>query len=40
MLLKEQKLQFDKEAGYNQFQYNELETAGFKENAIEILMQN
>jgi DNA repair protein RecN (Recombination protein N) len=33
--LKEQKLQFDKEAGYNQFQFNELEEAGFKENEIE-----
>jgi DNA repair protein RecN (Recombination protein N) len=33
--LKEQKQQFDKEAGYNQFQFNELEEAGFKENEIE-----
>ncbi len=33
--LKEQKLQFDKEADYNQFQFNELEEAGFKENEIE-----
>ena len=33
--LKNQKLQFDKEADYNQFQYNELEEAGFKENELE-----
>lgn len=33
--LKEQKLQFDKEADYNQFQYNELKEAGFRENEIE-----
>ena len=33
-ILKEQKQQFDKEADYNQFQYNELEEAGFKENEI------
>jgi DNA repair protein RecN (Recombination protein N) len=33
--LKEQKQQFDKEADYNQFQYNELAEAGFKENEIE-----
>ena len=33
--LKKQKLQFDKEADYNQFQYNELEEAGFKENELE-----
>ncbi|MBL7739600.1 MAG: DNA repair protein RecN [Chitinophagaceae bacterium] len=33
--LKEQKLQFDKVADYNQFQFNELEEAGFKENEIE-----
>ncbi|HET6995898.1 MAG TPA: DNA repair protein RecN [Chitinophagaceae bacterium] len=33
--LKEQKLQFDKEADYNQFQFNELEDAGFKENELE-----
>lgn len=33
--LKKQKLQFDKEAGYNQFQFNELEEAGLKENEIE-----
>ena len=31
----EQKLQFDKEADYNKFQYNELEEAGFKENELE-----
>jgi len=34
-LLKEQKTQFDKEADYNQFQFNELQEAGFKENEIE-----
>ena len=33
--LKKQKLQFDKEADYNQFQYNELEEAGFKESELE-----
>jgi DNA repair protein RecN (Recombination protein N) len=33
--LKEQKLQFDKEADYNSFQYTELEEAGFKENELE-----
>ncbi len=33
--LREQKLQFDKEADYNKFQYNELEEAGFKENELE-----
>lgn len=33
--LKKQKLQFDKEADYNQFQYNELEEAGLKENELE-----
>ncbi|HEX7845365.1 MAG TPA: DNA repair protein RecN [Chitinophagaceae bacterium] len=33
--LKEQKLQFDKEADYNQFQYKELGEAGFKENELE-----
>jgi DNA repair protein RecN (Recombination protein N) len=33
--LKSQKLQFDKEADYNQFQYNELEEAGFRENELE-----
>ncbi|MEI9810338.1 MAG: DNA repair protein RecN [Bacteroidota bacterium] len=33
--LKEQKLQFDKEADYNQFQFKELEEAGFKENELE-----
>jgi DNA repair protein RecN (Recombination protein N) len=33
--LKEQKLQFDKEADYNQFQFKELEEAGFKENEVE-----
>ena len=33
--LKDQKQQFDKEADYNQFQFNELEEAGFRENEIE-----
>lgn len=33
--LKEQKMQFDKEADYNRFQYNELEEAAFKENELE-----
>ncbi|HLG40711.1 MAG TPA: DNA repair protein RecN [Chitinophagaceae bacterium] len=33
--LKEQKLQFDKEADYNRFQFSELEEAGLKENEIE-----
>lgn len=33
--LKEQQLQFNKEADYQQFQYNELEEAGFKENELE-----
>ncbi|WP_276500067.1 DNA repair protein RecN [Terrimonas pollutisoli] len=33
--LKKQKLQFDKEADYNQFQYKELEEIGFKENELE-----
>ena len=33
--LENQKQQFDKEADYNQFQYNELEEAGFKENELE-----
>ena len=33
--LKQQKIQFDKEADYNRFQYNELEDAGFKENELE-----
>jgi len=33
--LKNQKQQFDKEADYNQFQYKELEEAGFKENELE-----
>jgi DNA repair protein RecN (Recombination protein N) len=35
--LKDQKLQFDKEAGYNQFQFSELEEADFKENELEEL---
>ena len=34
-ILKVQKLQFDKEADYNQFQYNELEEAAFHENELE-----
>jgi DNA repair protein RecN (Recombination protein N) len=33
--LKEQKLQFDKEADYNKFQFKELEEASFKENELE-----
>jgi DNA repair protein RecN (Recombination protein N) len=33
--LKQQKQQFDKEADYNQFQFKELEEAGFKENELE-----
>lgn len=33
--LKEQKRSFDKEYDYNQFQYNELEEAGLKENELE-----
>jgi DNA repair protein RecN (Recombination protein N) len=33
--LNEQKLQFDKEADYNKFQFTELEDAAFKENEIE-----
>lgn len=33
--LKNQKLQFDKEADYNRFQFTELEDAGFKENELE-----
>lgn len=33
--LKNQKLQFDKEADYNHFQYTELEDAAFKENELE-----
>jgi len=35
--LKEQKQRFEKEFDYNQFQYNELEEAGFKENELEQL---
>ena len=35
--LKEEKKQFEKELDYNQFQYNELEEAGFKENELEEL---
>ena len=33
--LKNQKTQFDKEFDYNQFQFNELDEAGFKENELE-----
>lgn len=33
--LKEKKSQFDKEADYNQFQFSELEEAGFRKNEIE-----
>ncbi len=33
--MKDQKLQFDKDADYNKFQYTELEEAGFKENELE-----
>lgn len=36
-LLKEQKSQFEKEYDYHQFQFNELEEAGFKENELEDL---
>ena len=33
--LKERKQQFDREADYNQFQFNELDDAAFKENELE-----
>ena len=33
--LQQQKQQFDKEADYNQFQFNELSEAGFRENELE-----
>ncbi|MBS1574474.1 MAG: DNA repair protein RecN [Bacteroidetes bacterium] len=33
--LKARKIQFEKEADYNRFQYNELEEAAFKENELE-----
>jgi DNA repair protein RecN (Recombination protein N) len=33
--LKEQKLRFEKEFDYNQFQFDELQDAGFKENELE-----
>jgi DNA repair protein RecN (Recombination protein N) len=36
-VLKEQKEQFNKEFDYHQFQYNELEEAGLKENELEEL---
>ena len=35
--LKEQKLQFEKEFDYHQFQFNELEEAGFCQNELEDL---
>ena len=35
--LKEQKLRFEKELDYNQFQFNELQEAGFRENELEEL---
>jgi DNA repair protein RecN (Recombination protein N) len=35
--LKEQKAQFEKEFDYHQFQFNELEEAGFRENELEDL---
>jgi DNA repair protein RecN (Recombination protein N) len=35
--LQNQKNEFDKEAGYNQFQFNELEQAALKENELEEL---
>lgn len=35
--LKDQKLQFEKEFDYNQFQFNELDEASFKENELEEL---
>lgn len=38
-LLKEQKSQFEKEFDYHQFQFNELEEAGFRENELEDLEQ-
>ena len=38
-ILKEQKAQFNKEFDYHQFQFNELEEAGFKENELEELDQ-
>jgi DNA repair protein RecN (Recombination protein N) len=34
-ILQEQKIQFDKEADYNRFQFTELDEAGFRENEIE-----
>jgi DNA repair protein RecN (Recombination protein N) len=37
--LKNQKIQFEKEMDYNQFQFNELEEAGFKESELENLEQ-
>jgi DNA repair protein RecN (Recombination protein N) len=38
-VLKEQKLQFEKEADYNQYQFDELEDAAFSENELEDLEQ-
>jgi DNA repair protein RecN (Recombination protein N) len=35
--LQEQKAQFEKEFDYHQFQFNELEEAGFRENELEDL---
>jgi DNA repair protein RecN (Recombination protein N) len=36
-ILRQEKLQFDKEFDYNQFQFKELEEAGFSENELEEL---
>lgn len=36
-ILRQEKLHFDKEFDYNQFQYKELEEAGFRENELEEL---
>jgi DNA repair protein RecN (Recombination protein N) len=38
-LLEDQKSQFEKEFDYHQFQFNELDEAGFKENELEDLEQ-
>ena len=38
-VLKEQKAQFEKEFDYHQFQFNELDEAGFRENELEDLEQ-
>lgn len=37
--LQQQKLQFDKEADYNQFQFDELSSASFRENELENIQQ-